>query len=267
MTISPGPGFSEPQTPHIVIPTTAGTGSEVTWAAVIKNRVAGRKSYIIESWLAPNVAILDPRFTMTLPPGLTASTAMDAMTHAVEALTTITTNPISDGQALHAIRLIKENLPIAVKDGKNEAARLNLAAAATMAGYAFTISFVALAHAMAHTVGHLYDVPHGVACGIMLPKVMRFNVDHATDKLALIALQLGVNTFGMEKRDAALAAADEIEKLMKEVGHPLRLREVGVPEDGLGACSMHALGDPVVLYNARPVASPEEILELYKQVY
>jgi alcohol dehydrogenase class IV len=120
---------------------------------------------------------------------------------------------------------------------------------------------------MAHTLGHLYRVPHGEACGILLPKVMRFNVDHATDKLAMIAQALGINTFGMKKRVAALAAADEIEKLMKEVGHPLRLREVGVPEDGLGACSMHALGDPVTLYNARPVAGPEEILELYKQAY
>ncbi len=257
----------EPQTPHIVIPTTAGTGSEVTWAAVINNKVAGRKSYIIEPRLAPNVAILDPRFTMTLPPRMTAGTALDAMTHAVEALTTITTNPMSDGQALHAIRLIRENLPIAIKDGKNEAARLNLAAAATMAGFAFTISFVALVHSMAHTLGHLYRVPHGEACGILLPKVMRFNVDHATDKLAMIAQALGINTFGMDKRDAALAAADEIEKLMKEVGHPLKLSEVGVPEDGLLACSMHALADPVTLYNARPVAGPEEILELYKQAY
>ncbi len=257
----------EPQTPHIVIPTTSGTGSEVTWAAVIKNKVAGRKSYIIESRIAPNVAILDPRFTMTLPPGLTASTAMDAMTHAVEALTTITTNPISDGQALHAIRLIRENLPIAVKDGKNETARMNLAAASTMAGCAFTISFVALAHAMAHTVGMLYNIPHGTACGIMLPKVMRFNVDHATDKLALIALQLGVNTFDMDKRKAALAAADEIEKLMQSVGHPLRLRDLGVPESGLDMCSVHAVGDPVSLYNARPIGSPQEILELFRQVY
>ena len=259
--------LTEPPVPHIVIPTTSGTGSEVTWAAVIKNKVAGRKSYIIEPRLAPNVAILDPRMTMTLPPGMTAGTAMDAMTHAIEALTTITTNPISDGQALHAIRLIKENLPIAVKDGKNETARLNLAAASTMAGQAFTISFVALAHAMAHTVGMLYEVPHGYACGIVLPKVMRYNVDHATDKLALIALQLGVNTFGMDKRTASLAAAGEIEKLMKDVGHPMRLRDFGVPEDGLLECSMHAMQDPVSLYNARPVAGPEEILELYKQVY
>ncbi len=259
--------LNEPQTPHIVIPTTSGTGSEVTWAAVIKSKAAGRKSYIIESRIAPNVAILDPRFAMTLPPGLTASTAMDALTHAVEALTTITTNPISDGHALHAIRLIRENLPIAIKDGKNEAARMNLQAAATMAGYAFTISFVGLAHSMAHTVGMLYNVPHGVACGIMLPKVMRFNVDHATDKLAMIALQLGVNTFGMDKRKAALAAADEVENLMKSVGHPMRLRDLGVPEDGLEACCMHAAGDPVTLYNARPVGSPQEILEIYAQVY
>ncbi len=259
--------LNEPQTPHIVIPTTAGTGSEVTWAAVIKNKTAGRKSYIIESRLAPNVAILDPRFTMTLPPELTASTAMDAMTHAVEALTTLTTNPISDGHALHAIRLIKENLPIAIEDGGNETARMNLSAAATMAGCAFTISFVALAHAMAHTVGMLHNVPHGAACGIMLPKVMRFNVDHATEKLALIALNLGVNTFNMDKREAALAAADEIEQLMESVGHPMRLRDFGISEEDLEECSLHAAGDPVSLYNARPVNDPSEILEIFRQVY
>ena len=259
--------LTEPQTPHIVIPTTSGTGSEVTNIAVIKSKVAGRKVYIGDTRIMPNAAILDPRFTMTLPPGLTATTAMDAMTHAVEALTSIMSNSICDGQALHAVRLIGENLPTAVSDGRNERARGNMQVAATMAGWAFTIAQVGLVHAMAHTVGMLYNVPHGAACGIILPKVMRYNADHAADKYGLVAQALGVNTAGMDARAAALAAADAMETLMKKVGHPMKLREVGVPEEGLGICAFHAIADPAALFNARPVNDPGEVLELYKQVY
>jgi acyl-CoA reductase-like NAD-dependent aldehyde dehydrogenase/alcohol dehydrogenase class IV len=259
--------LTEPQTPHIVIPTTSGTGSEVTNVAVIKSKIAGRKVYIVDANIMPNTAILDPRFTMTMPPGLTATTAMDAMTHAVEALTSTMSNRICDGQALQAIRLIGENLPIAVTDGRNEKARLNMQVSATLAGWAFTIAQVALVHAMAHTLGILHNIPHGAACGIILPKVMRFNVDYAADKFVLVAQALGVNTTGMDHRKAALAAADAVEDLMKKVGHPLRLRDVGVPEEGLGLCAFHAIADTPSLFNARPVNDPGEILEIYKQVY
>jgi alcohol dehydrogenase class IV len=257
----------EPQTPHIVIPTTSGTGSEVTNVAVIKSKIAGRKVYIVDGHIMPNTAILDPRFTMTLPPGLTATTAMDAMTHAVEALTSTLSNRICDGQALHAIRLIAENLPIAVTDGRDEKARLNMQVAATMAGWAFTIAQVGLVHAMAHTLGILQSIPHGAACGILLPKVMRFNVDFAADKLALVAQALGVKTAGMDEHKAALAAADAVETLMKKVGHPMRLQDVGVPEESLGICALHAIADTPSLFNARPVNDPGEVLEIYKQVY
>jgi len=136
-----------------------------------------------------------------------------------------------------------------------------------MAGWAFTIAQVGLAHGMAHTAGALHHVPHGAACGIVLPKVMRFNVDHATDQLALVAQALGVNTKGMKEREAALAAADAIEELMKKVGHPLRFREVGVPEDGLMMCAFHAIADTADLFNARPVNDPMEVFEIYKQAY
>jgi aldehyde dehydrogenase (NAD+) len=257
----------EPQTPHIVIPTTSGTGSEVTNVAVIKSKTAGRKVYIVDGRIMPNTAILDPRFTMTLPPGLTATTAMDAMTHAVEALTSTLSNRICDGQALQAIRLIGENLPAVVVDGKNEKARLNMQIAATMAGWAFTIAQVALAHAMAHTLGILHNIPHGAACGIVLPKVMRYNVDHAADKLAKVAEALGVNTAGMDERKSALAAADAVEDLMKKVGHPMKLRDLGVPEQSLGICAFHAIADTPSLFNARPVNDPGEVLEIYKQAF
>jgi alcohol dehydrogenase class IV len=259
--------LTEPQTPHIAIPTTAGTGSEVTNVAVLTSKSAGRKLFIVDTKIMPNVAILDPRFTMSLPKDLTVTTAMDAMTHAIEAMTSTMANQICDGMALHAIRLINENLPLAVADGKNEKARLNLQLAATMAGWAFTIAQVGLAHGMAHTIGTLHHVPHGAACGIVLPKVMRYNVDHAADKLALVAQALGVNTTGMTERDAALAAADAVEALMKKVGHPMRLRDVGVPEENLAICAFHAIADTAVLFNGRPVSDTNEVLQIFSQAY
>lgn len=256
-----------PQTPHIVVPTTSGTGSEVTDASVIKSKSAGRKVYIMSPFIIPNVAILDPCFTLGLPKGLTATTGLDAMTHAIEALTTTTSQPICDGLAMQAIRMIGENLPRAAANGRDEEARLQLQLAATMAGWAFAGAHVALVHGMAHTLGMLYGVPHAAACGIILPAVMRFNVDFATDKLALVAQALGVDTAGMEKRAAALSAADAIESLMKEVGHPMRLSEVGVPGDAFDIAACHAICDDVTPFNARPVMDPAEVSWLYKQVF
>jgi acyl-CoA reductase-like NAD-dependent aldehyde dehydrogenase/alcohol dehydrogenase class IV len=259
--------LTEPQTPHIAVPTTAGTGSEVTNIAVLTSKGAGRKLFIVDPRIMPNVAILDPRLTLSLPKDMAVSTAMDAMTHAIEAMTSTMANHICDGMALQAIRLINENLPLVIADGKNEKARLNLQIAATMAGWAFTIAQVGLAHGMAHTLGALHHVPHGVACGIVLPKVMRYNVDHAADKLAQVARALDVNTSGMTEHDAALAAADAVEALMKKVGHPMRLREVGVPEENLAICAFHAIADTAVIFNGRPVSDPNEVLQIYNEAY
>ena len=259
--------LTEPQTPHVVIPTTAGTGSEVTNISVLTSHGAGRKLFIADKYITPNAAILDPRFTMSLPKRMTVATAMDAMTHAIEAMMSIMSNRICDAQALQAIRLINENLPLVVADGKNEKARLNLQIAATLAGWAFTIAQVGLAHAMAHTLGTLFHLPHGEACGIVLPKVMRYNVDSATDALVLVAKALDVETAGMENRDAALAAADAVEALMEKVGHPLKLREVGITEDSLDMAAFHAVCDTAALFNARPVNDPGEVAALYKEAY
>ncbi len=259
--------LTEPQTPHIAVPTTSGTGSEVTSVAVLTSHTAGRKLFIVDPKISPNVAILDPIFTLGLPKSLTVSTAMDALTHAVEAMTSTMSNLICDGMALQAIRLIGENLPLAAEDGKNEKARINLQVAATMAGWAFTTAQVGLAHGMAHTVGALHHVPHGAACGIVLPKVMRYNVETSADKLALVAHALGVNIKGMGEKDAALAAADAVEALMQKVGHPMRLRDVGVPEENLAICAFHAIADTAVIFNGRPVSDPNDIIQLYTQAY
>ncbi|MCP3942678.1 MAG: aldehyde dehydrogenase family protein [Desulfobacteraceae bacterium] len=259
--------LQEPQTPHIVIPTTSGTGSEVTNVAVIKNKDLGRKVYLLDPRIIPNTAILDPRFTMGLPQGLTVTTAMDAMTHAIEALTSTRSQPLCDGQALQAIRLIHENLPKVVQNGQDEQARSNLQLAATMAGWAFGIAQVGLVHAMAHTIGALYDVPHGAACGIILPKVMRFNVDAAASKLSMAAQALGVNISEKDERTAALAAADAIESLLKTVNHPLRLRDVKVPKESIDNCAIHTMGDAAAMFNAHPVTSLKEVIDLYNQAY
>jgi alcohol dehydrogenase class IV len=168
---------------------------------------------------------------------------------------------------LQAIRLIAKYLPMVVADPKDEEARTNLQIAATMAGWAFSIAQVGLAHAMAHTIGILHNVPHGAACGIVLPKVMRFNVDFASDKLTLVAQAMGVNTGGLDDRTAGLAAADAVETLMKNSRHPMRLRDVGVTEDNLPICAFHAMGDAASLFNARPVSDPQEVLNLYLEAY
>jgi acyl-CoA reductase-like NAD-dependent aldehyde dehydrogenase/alcohol dehydrogenase class IV len=256
----------EPQTPHIAVPTTAGSGSEVTNMAVLKSPGADRKVYILDNHVIPNTAILDPRMTRSLPGRFAASTAMDALTHAVEALTSVMAQPICDGQALHAIRLIREHLPRVISGEGGDAERNTLQIAATMAGWAFSVAQVGLAHGMSHTLGMHYGVAHGAACGILLPHVMRFNLDYAADKLAQAAQALGASTGGMSQREAAQAAADSVEDLMREVGHPLRLRDLGIPEDeDMGLPAMHALADPATLFNARPVHDPQQVQELYHQ--
>jgi acyl-CoA reductase-like NAD-dependent aldehyde dehydrogenase/alcohol dehydrogenase class IV len=260
--------LTERQLPHIAIPTTAGTGSEVTNVAVIHNHTLGRKVYIIDPHIIPDVAVLDPCLTLNLPAPLTAATGMDAATHAIEALTSIIANKVCDGQALHALRLIRANLPRAVANGPaDEEARLNMSVAAAMAGWAFTTAQVGIAHSMAHTIGAMHHIHHGTLCGIMLPKVMRFNIDHAADKLAMAAQALGVDTAGMDTREAGLAAADAVEALMREIGHPMTLHELGVPEESLEVAAFHALGDSATLFNARPIGDPAEVIELFRQVY
>ncbi len=254
-----------PQMPHICIPTTSGTGSEVTNVAVITSDGAGRKLFIADPWITPNAAILDPKMTVSLPKAMTVTTAMDAMTHAVEAMTSIMSNPICDGHAVQAIKLINLNLPVVMTDPDNEEARLNLQIAATMAGWAFTIAQVGLAHGMAHSLGTLHHLPHGAACGIVLPKVMRYNVDFAAGKLAQVAQAMGVDTSKMDEKEAALAAADSVENLMKETGHPIKLSDEGVTEDDLLMCAFHAIADTATMFNARPVNDPNEVLDVFKQ--
>lgn len=259
--------LTRPQTPHIVIPTTAGTGSEVTNMAVILDERKGQKILIVESFNTPRIAILDPRMTEKLPPLLTASTGMDAMTHAVEALQSIQREPIADGLAMHAIRLLFRHLPTCTETGTDLAARGQVQLAATMAGWAFGNAMVGLVHAMAHSLGAVARVPHGIANGILLPHVMAFNIDDAAEGYAMAAEALGVREKGMGEREAAEAAAGAIRSFLGRVGHPVRLSAVGVREEDLAKAAALSLSDGAIVNNPRLVLDAEEVLAVYRAAF
>ncbi|MCX5848997.1 MAG: iron-containing alcohol dehydrogenase [Deltaproteobacteria bacterium] len=259
--------LSRPQTPHIVIPTTAGTGSEVTYAAVVKDWDDNRKLLFGDNFIIPNVGILDPTMTAGLPPMLTATTGMDAFCHAVEAIHALQCEPISDAMALHAIKLIMQYLPRCVEKGDDLFARGQQLLASTMAGVAFGNAQIGLVHAMAHAVGGLFKVPHGLANSILLPHVIRYNMDVCADRYAMIARAMDLNVKGMSDEEAANAVADAISALTKKMHVPQKLREVGVPEDGLAKASDYALSDGSIVYNPKIMSDTEEILSVYKKAW
>lgn len=259
--------LSRPQTPHMAIPTTAGTGSEVTYAAVIKDWENNTKMLFCDNYIIPNVAILDPVLTAGLPPQLTATTGMDALTHAVEALHALQRQPIADGMALHAIRLIMEFLPRCVEKGDDLAARGQQQIAATMAGVAFGNAQVGLVHAMAHSLGALFKVPHGLANSILLPHVMIYNLDECPDRYALVAQAAGLDTRGLSEMEAGEAAARAVWDLTQKMGVPQRLRDVGVPEEGLKVAANLSLSDGAIVYNPKFIMEAEEVLSIYRKAW
>lgn len=261
--------LTRPQTPHIVIPTTAGTGSEVTWIAVIYDKEKGQKILIVESHNAPRVAILDPQLTIGLPPLLTASTGMDAMTHAIEAMTSIQREPLSDAMALHAIRLLSTWLPECLKDGRDLKARGQVQLAATMAGWAFGNALVGLVHAMAQSVGAVARVPHGVACGILLPWCMDFNLsDGEPETIAIyatVAEALGLSARGDDPGSSAAAAVKGSFDLLEEIGHPMKLSEFGVTEEHITEAADLSMADGAIINNIRYVSEKDEVLDIYRR--
>jgi aldehyde dehydrogenase (NAD+) len=252
--------------PHVVLPTTAGTGSEVTNTAVIHHAEAGRKVYILADALIPETAILDPMLTTGLPRGLTASTGMDALTHAIEAVVSKTGNPISEGLALQAIRMIAQYLPEVIEHPENLEGRVQMQLASSMAGWAFSVAGVGLVHGMSHALGARQRVPHGTANGILLPHVMRFNVEAAGPKLAAVARALGVQEASGEAELASLGA-EAVASLLARIGHPVKLSAVKVDADDLQNCAELALTDGATSTNPRAVRASSEIVVVYRQAY
>jgi len=262
--------LTHPLKPHVVIPTTAGTGSEVTMVAVIYDEENKEKLAFVDKFLLPNLAVLDPQMTFSLPPKMTAATGMDALTHAIEAYVGTQASPISDAFAVGAIELVVKHLVNATKNGEDVEARGGQLIAATMAGIAFSHSMVGCIHGMAHATGGLYRVPHGVANGIFLPFGMEYNFEEIKEKLARLAQIMGEDISGLSEEEAARLAIAAVRKLSGQLNEldalPLRLRDVGVPEDGLEAIAEGALNDGTSFYNPREM-DEEELLPFIQKAY
>jgi len=256
-------------TPFIVIPTTAGTGSEATSAAVIANVDKGVKMSFSSFKLIPDVAILDPAMLVTMPKKITAATGMDALTHAVEAYYCLQKNPVSDSFALEAIKLIRENLVKSVQNGSDELARLAMANAALLAGISFSNSLVGIVHSIAHALGGVCHIPHGVANAILLPWGMEYNLDKKADIIAELAPVLGAKASGsaMDQAKAAIQAVRDLNKQLHELaGLPLTLREAGVPENKFTAIAKVAVDDGTMNYNPKD-ATVEEVVQILIRAY
>jgi alcohol dehydrogenase len=197
---------SNPLPPLICVPTTSGTASELTFSSVITNTKERYKMTIRNSFTAPNTAVCDPELTMTVPPAVTASTGLDALTHAIEAYTATCSEPISDAVALYAIELIYQNLLPAFENGMNMEARSNMLMGSMLAGIAFSHSDVASVHCISEALGGLCDLPHGTCIGIFLPYLMEYNMDYCEKQYARIAKAMGLS-YGSEREGAAAAVA------------------------------------------------------------
>jgi alcohol dehydrogenase len=217
--------------PLYSLPTTAGTGSEITFSAVITDTDEKFKFTVKSPRIAPRVAYLDPEVTMSKPPQLTASTGLDALTHAIEAYTAVGAEVVSDAAALHAVELISTHLLTAVREGANEDARAGMLTGSLLAGIAFSHADVASVHCLAEALGGLYDLPHGVCNAIALPVVMEYNMDYALERYARLAEALGVSNTtetgsgagtgaGAAVRQKAEAAVQAVRTLAVESGLP-----------------------------------------------
>jgi alcohol dehydrogenase len=192
---------------------------------------------------------------------------MDAMCHAIEALHSLQREPVADGLALYAIRLIKEFLPRAVESGKDMTARGQMLIAANMAGAAFSNAQLGMVHALAHTVGAKFKVHHGLANSILLPPCLQYNADACGDVYLDVLSTLGVNIERIRPEEAGSIVAERIIEFTKKLGLPQRLRDVGVPEEGLNECSEIALSDGAIVYNPKFISESTEVLKIYQQAW
>ena len=237
--------------PVYAVPTTAGTGSEVTVAAVVSDPERQTKLVIVDTRIVPRMAALDPNLMTGLPPHITAATGMDALTHAVESFLGQWATPYTDGLALTAVGLIFENLRIAYSDGKNLEAREKMALASTYAGMAFTRANVGYVHAIAHQFGGKYHTPHGLANAIMLPHVLKFSAPAVTPRLAKLAVRARLGAAHESDKVLAQRFLDAVVELNRDLGIPEHLealREADIPALAKAACHEAHTGYPVPRY-------------------
>ncbi len=254
---------TKPMPPFISINTTAGTASEMTRFCIITDLSRKVKMAIVDWRVTPNIAINDPLLMAGMPPGLTAATGMDALTHAVEALVSTIATPVTDACALMAIELISKYLRPAVANGADMNARDKMAYAEYLAGMAFNNASLGHVHAMAHQLGGFYNLPHGVCNAILLPWVEKFNLIAKMPQFVMIAKAMGENVEGMSDRAAAEVALEAIKTLSVDVGIPTGLKQLGVKEEDLKTMAENAQKDACGFTNPR-CPKLEDVINIYK---
>ena len=262
VNLVPRPGL-----PTILIPTTAGTGSEVTSIAVLSDTVNQVKVGVVSDHMFARLVLLDPELTLGLPPHITASTGLDALIHAIESYTGSQATFLTEPLAMEAIRLIGKNLRLAYADGANLEARTGMLQASLLAGMAFANTQTAGAHACALSLGGKYHLPHGVATSLMLPAVMRFNAIATPVKFANIAEAFGETLDGlspMEKTDKAINA---VERLIKDVGFKLGLENYGVKREDISMLAKGAIGAARLWKNNPRRATEEQIQQIFEDSF
>ncbi len=256
---------AKPQLPLITVNTTAGTASEMTVFAIVTNEKDETKYPVVDKHLLPIIAVNDSELMVAMPAFLTAATGMDALTHAVEAYVSTAATPVTDAVAIKAIELIARHLDTAVLDGTNLEARDAMQYAEYLAGMAFSNASLGYVHAMAHQLGGVYDLAHGLCNAILLPEVSRFNAQVKSARFADIAKAMGVNTYNLSVEDAANAGINAIEALSQRIGTAQKLSDLGVEQHRLAFMANNALKDACSLTNPRQ-ATTEEIVNLYRKV-
>ena len=253
-----------PSVPIIAVPTTAGTAAEVTINYVITDEEKKRKFVCVDPHDIPVVAVIDAKMMSSMPKGLTASTGMDALTHAIEGYTTLGAWELTDMMHLKAIEIISRSLRKAVENDPQ--GREDMALGQYIAGMGFSNVGLGVVHGMAHPLGAFYDTPHGIANAVLLPYVMEYNAEYTGEKFKYIAEAMGVDTTGMSQAEYRAAAVNAVKQLSKDVGIPEKLYEIGVKEEDLQALSESAFADVCTGGNPRP-CTVESILGIYKTAF
>ena len=244
--------------PSILMPTTAGTGAEITPNALFLVPAIREKKAVVSPHIIPDVALVDPLLTLTVPPAVTAATGMDALSHAVEAYTSLNASPLTDMYALEAIRLIGAHLRTAVANGNDEAAREGMARASMYAGIAIGNAGTNIVHALAYPLQGQHRVTHGVANSLLLPYGMEFNALSNLSKFAAVAEALGEPMAGLSPRTAAARSAEACRLLSLDVGIPQRLRDVGIAADHIPALEDGVMKVTRLLANNPRQVRPED---------
>lgn len=250
---------TRPVLPWIAIPTTAGTGSEVTFSSVITDTENKYKMTVKSPLMAAKVALVDPDLTVTVPPPITAATGVDALTHAIEAYTVTCSEPISDAVALQAIEIIAQHLRGAVRDGGDRQSRAGMMVGSLLAGIAFSHSDVGSVHCMAESLGGVYDLPHGVCNAVLLPYVMEYNMNYCRDRYARVAKAMDAQP----SADGAAAAVDAVKALCADVGLPA-FSTLGVKVSDLDFLAKMSAKNGSTPSNPRPM-SKEDYMEVFRR--